>query len=951
MNNKDKTTDNCPQTQQQGNFSTEFLLQIINATSDPIFVKDRQHRWVMLNDAFCCFIGYSRKELIGKSDYDFFPKAEADMFWEKDELVFTTGITNENEEFFTDAQGEKTVISTKKYLLTDEFGNQFLVGTIRDIQAETALKNSERKYRDLVETSQDLIWSIDKSGYLTFVNQAVKNIYGYEPEELIGQHISKLELPEQIQQHKEYFQQFVVAESVFHYEAIHLAKDGRQLNMLFNGIIQRDEAGNILGTTGTATNITERKQAEAELKASQKRLALLIEQTPLCVIEWNTKFEIQEWNPAAERIFGYSKDEVLGRTFDFIVPESAKEQVKQVSIDLLTQQGGNISVNYNRTKDARTIICEWHNSPLVDVDGQLIGVVSMMLDITERKQAEEKLQKQEQFLRTVFDGTENPIFVFDVLENGEFRYVGWNAAAERATGISSKQVIGNTQEFVHGGNEFTPARQSLIKCLETGKSITYEEYFTFQGQQSWWLTTINPLKDIEGRIYRIVATTFNISDRKRVEEQLQQQEQFLRSIYDGVEQLIFVVDVLENGDFCYAGWNSPTENLTGISGTEVVGKSPEDVHGEVQAKDIREKYTRCVATAKSFTFEEYLNFQGQEIWLLTTLNPLKDDLGKVYRIVGTTFDISDRKRAEIKLKQQTQNLEKALQELQQAQLQLIQSEKMSSLGQLVAGVAHEINNPTSFIFGNLAYADQYIKDLLGLLQLYQQYYPNPVPEIQAQIKAIDLDFLIEDLPKLLNSMKMGTERIRQIVLSLRTFSRMDEAETKAVNIHEGIDSTLMILEHRLKDQGDRRAIEVIKEYGNLPLVECYAGQLNQVFMNILANAIDAFDESLVIGHSSLVQDKGQMTNDKGQIHIRTEVIEPNQVSIRIADNGPGIPEEVKQRLFDPFFTTKSVGKGTGMGLSISYQIITEKHGGSLECISQLGSGAEFVITIPLRQQK
>ena len=266
---------------------------------------------------------------------------------------------------------------------------------------------------------------------------------------------------------------------------------------------------------------------------------------------------------------------------------------------------------------------------------------------------------------------------------------------------------------------------------------------------------------------------------------------------------------------------------------------------------------------------------------------------------------------------------------------------MSSLGQLVAGVAHEINNPVNFIFGNLTHANGYTQELLTLLELYQKHYPSPHPEIQEEALAIDLEFLLEDLPKLMSSMRVGADRIRQIVASLRTFSRMDEAEIKAVDIHQGIDSTLMILQHRLKEKSDRVGIELVKHYGNLPQVECYAGQLNQVFMNVLSNAIDALEESLA-------DNQGQITTPTITIH--TEQIDANQIEIRIADNGLSIPESVQRRLLIPFFTTKPVGKGTGMGLSISYQIITEKHGGSLSCISEPGKGAEFQIRIPICQE-
>jgi signal transduction histidine kinase len=287
-------------------------------------------------------------------------------------------------------------------------------------------------------------------------------------------------------------------------------------------------------------------------------------------------------------------------------------------------------------------------------------------------------------------------------------------------------------------------------------------------------------------------------------------------------------------------------------------------------------------------------------------------------------------------------LEQTLQQLTRTQSQLIQSEKMSSLGQLVAGVAHEINNPVNFIYGNLAHANQYIQDLLNVIKLYQNYYPDPVPEFQDQIEAIDLDFLVEDLPKLLASMKVGADRIQQIVASLRTFSRMDEAEMKAVNIHDGIDSTLMILQHRLKAKHNHPEIQVIKSYGKLPLVECYAGQLNQVFMNILSNALDALEER------DLRRSADEMREQPSNIRIRTEMSPAGKVIIQIADNGSGMTESVCNRLFDPFFTTKPVGKGTGMGLSISYQIVTERHGGSLHCTSSLGQGAEFAIEIPLK---
>jgi signal transduction histidine kinase len=266
---------------------------------------------------------------------------------------------------------------------------------------------------------------------------------------------------------------------------------------------------------------------------------------------------------------------------------------------------------------------------------------------------------------------------------------------------------------------------------------------------------------------------------------------------------------------------------------------------------------------------------------------------------------------------------------------------MSGLGQMVAGIAHEINNPVNFITGNLVHTKNYVEDLLGLMELYQKNYPDPVPEIQEEAENIDLDFLMEDLPKILASMEIGAERISQIVLSLRNFSRLDEAEMKPVNIHEGIDSTLLILQNRCKPKGKNAGIEIIKNYADLPKVECYAGQLNQVFMNVLANAMDALEN----------QPNPHIITITTEMVAPTEGMKPSQVSIRIQDNGPGMSEDVQKRLFDPFFTTKPVGKGTGLGMSISYKIIVEKHGGIIECNSEIGQGTEFLIQIPIYQSK
>lgn len=370
--------------------------------------------------------------------------------------------------------------------------------------------------------------------------------------------------------------------------------------------------------------------------------------------------------------------------------------------------------------------------------------------------------------------------------------------------------------------------------------------------------------------------------------------------------------------------------------------------------------------------------QAAGIWLNVTARPLNQNYKAERGIVAVFHNITHSKqtetalrRAEQQSRQQTVQLEEALFELQKTQAQLIQTEKMSGLEQLVAGIAHEINNPVSFIYGNINPARSYIEDLFHLLRLYTQHYPEPKPVIKMALDAIDLSFVEYDLPKLLQSMQLGADRIRKIVLSLRNFTRLDEAEKKAVDLHEGLDNTLVVLQNRLRANEQYPAIQVVKKYGNLPKVVCYASQLNQVFLNILNNAIDAIATDFSplqsaktlkpvgaiaspLGAPSFDDESAQIYLEKPNwltepptITIQTEMISPNRVSIRIHNNGNGVPTTIKNRIFDPFFTTKPIGQGTGLGLYMSYQIVTKHHNGDLQCYSELGEGTEFCLELPL----
>ncbi|MBX2865081.1 MAG: PAS domain S-box protein [Leptolyngbyaceae cyanobacterium MAG.088] len=436
----------------------------------------------------------------------------------------------------------------------------------------------------------------------------------------------------------------------------------------------------------------------------------------------------------------------------------------------------------------------------------------------------------------------------------------------------------------------------------------------------------------------------------RLIEQLTESERRYRELVESLREIVFECDL----DGCFVFLNKAWTEILGYSIQESLGQSLEDFILDAD----RDVWRSALLQQTEEDLELRFSHQtGSTLWLELAIRFNQDS-----KFTGSLNNITERKRAESLLKQANEDLESRIQsrtyelsqtneqlsntlkKLQQAQGWLIQQEKMSSLGQLVAGVAHEINNPISFIHGNLDHIQDYIEDLIKLVQKYHKYYPSPAEEIQVVAKKIELDFILEDLPKVLSSMQMGSDRICEIVLSLRNFSRLNEAKIKAVDIHKGLENTLTILNHRLKPSPKRPAIQVIKEYSNdLPLVECYAGLLNQVFMNILANAIEAIDE-MGPDDNPLMQGKGG-----GQITLKTSLIDHQWVRISIADSGPGIPSAVQQQIFNPFFTTKPVGKSTGMGLAISYQIVTEQHGGKLECFSSRDQGTEFVLQIPVQQ--
>ena len=713
-----------------------------------------------------------------------------------------------------------------------------------------------------------------------------------------------------------------------------------------------------------------RQQIEAELRRTQGFLNSLLENLPVGVFAKDAQeLRFVFWNKTSTELMSYTASDVLGKSdYDLFEHQQASFFTAQDREALSTRRLVDHPAELIHTLRGERLF-HVKKIPIFDEAEHPQYVLGIVEDITERKQAEERLR----VLERAIAASSNGITISDPSQpDNPIIYV--NPGFERMTGYCAEEVIGKNCRFLQGQETEQPAIPELRQAIRAGKQTQRVlRNYRKDGTLFWNEFSVSPVRDADGNLTHYIGIQTDITARKEAEEALRQQKELLQTIFDHIPVMVTFYDAAGQLQLV----NRELERVLGWSKAEleqcdILAECYPDPEYRQSVLDFMVAATGKWQDLKTKTHD------GRFIYTSWANIRLSDGTS-----IGIGQDITERKLAEESLQIFTQQereralqLEQTLKELQRTQAQLVQNEKMASLGQLVAGVAHEINNPTSFISCNIHPASEYAQDLLNLLKLYQNYYPEPVAEITEQLERIEPEFIAQDFPKLLASMKEGANRIKEIVLSLKNFSRLDEADRKRVNIHEGIDNTLLILRHRLKSQSKCPEIQVIKEYGQLPLIECYPGQLNQVFMNLLSNAIDALRELHIGGlavegsHQSLLMKVGQglgqeereshcslsrrlmAPNCQGTtpyIRIRTETLEQDKVVICVADNGSGVSEEDQQRVFDPFFTTKSPGEGTGLGLSISYQIVVEKHKGRLRCRSTPGQGTEFIIELPTAQ--
>lgn len=726
-----------------------------------------------------------------------------------------------------------------------------------------------------------------------------------------------------------------------------------------------------------------RRIIEAELSASRSELLGLFAAIQDVIIVFDRNGRYLRVAPSSVPLLYRPSEQILGKTIHEILPlEIADLFLSHIQQAL---RGGTIvHLEYSLPIGDRLVYFHGTMAPRPDHTVVLVG-----RDVTNLKQAEQALAEKEHLLQTTMEAGKIACWRWHQITQQVF----WSRGAEALLGLAPGMFGGTFDDYmklVHP-DDLIYALKTIESCLESGADYQIEHRIcTGEGEVQWVRVSGSVWHDQQGEVMGLMGSILNITAAKLAEIKLQkssqqiekqaQREQIFNQITQQIRHSLDLDRILEKTvqsiqellqlDSCTFAWYldmgrkqywDVVVEAKKAEMSSLIGQYNRNIFGSLSDLLLSNQIGKIdqVDSLEDMQLKDFWRKLGIKSILLL---PVGNETGNYGVLACIQFQTSKPWQTEdvdllvavtdqvaIALKQsnllaetrtKAAALSQALDELQKTQVRLIQTEKMSSLGQLVAGVAHEINNPVSFIHGNLNHAYEYVDQLINLVNQYQRHYPQPHPDLAQIIDDIDLDFLQADFKDLLRSMRVGTNRIREIVKSLRTFSHLDESEIKKISIHEGLESTLMILDNRLQGQEGCPAITVIKNYGELPLINCYAGQLNQVFMNILINAIDAlalWDEQRSIA---------ERMAEPSMIRITTRQV-GDSITITITDNGLGIPPEAQGHLFDPFFTTKAIGKGTGLGLSISYQIITENHQGQLICTSKPGE-TTFLIELPIR---